>query len=162
MTTGAGQQLLLSGRGSGKGILTIPRRQWRMVKSTLLLSLFLAGCNTAGPHFRGLPATRVTVEGSVFDVRVRDNLAEAIRVNAQYAPRFGPIRERAGVAMAQVSGCKVKEVRGDQALATGLLDCGNGAPRDRIARQPLDCIPVRGTELRGVGQVSVDLDCYPA
>ena len=122
----------------------------------------LAGCNTAGPHFRGLPATRVTVEGSVFDVRVRGELAEAMRVNMQYAPRFGPIRERAGVAMAQVSGCKVKEVRGDQALATGILDCGKGGPRERATPQPLDCIPVRGTKLQGVGQVSVDLDCYPA
>ena len=128
----------------------------------ICLCFGLAACNTAGPHFRGLPATRVTVEGSVFDVRVRDDLAEAMRVNMQYAPRFGPIRERAGIAMAKVSGCKVKEVRGDQALATGLLDCGRGAPRDRIAPAALDCIPVRGTELRGVGQVSVDLDCYPA
>lgn len=122
----------------------------------------LAGCNTAGPHFRGLPATRVTVDGSVFDVRVRDELAEAMRVNMQYAPRFGPIRERAGIAMAQVSGCKVKEVRGDQALATGILDCGKGGPRDRASPQSLDCIPVRGTELQGLGEVSVDLDCYPA
>ena len=126
------------------------------------LFLCLAGCNTAGPHFRGLPATRVTVEGSVFDVRVRGDLAEAMRINSQYAPRFGPIKERAGIAMAQVSGCEVKEVRGDQALATGLLDCGKGAPRARPVSQPLDCIPVRGTELRGLGQVSVDLDCYPA
>lgn len=135
-----------------------------MLRSVLLIlfCLSLAACNTAGPHFRGLPATRVTVEGSVFDVRVRDGLAEAMRVNTQYAPRFGPIKERAGVAMAQVSGCKVKEVRGDQALATGLLDCGKGAPRDRVTSQALDCIPVRGTKLQGVGQVSVDLDCYPA
>ena len=90
----------------------------------LLFSLVpLAACNTAGPHFRGLPATRITVEGSTFDVRVRDELAEAIRINAEYAPRFGPIQRRAGIAMAQVSGCTVKEVRGDQAQATGILDC---------------------------------------
>lgn len=83
----------------------------------------LAACNTAGPHFRGLPVTRITVEGSTFDVRVRDELAEAIRINAEYAPRFGPIQRRAGIAMAQVSGCTVKDVRGDQAQATGILDC---------------------------------------
>jgi hypothetical protein len=87
------------------------------------LCCVLAGCNTAGPHFRDLPATRVEVDGSVFDVRVRGELAEAMRVNMQYAPRFGPIRDRAARAMAQVSGCVVTEVRGDQALATGLLDC---------------------------------------
>ena len=126
----------------------------------LALVLVLSACNTAGPHFRGLPATRVTVEGSTFDVRVRDELAEAIRINAQYAPRFGPIRERAGVAMAQVSGCKVKEVRGDQAQATGVLDCGTGRRRPLIVSQPVECIPVRGTEVKGLATVTVDLDCY--
>ena len=40
----------------------------------------LGACNTAGPHFRGLPATRITVEGSAFDVRVNGDLAEALRV----------------------------------------------------------------------------------
>ncbi len=95
----------------------------------MILGLLLTACNTPGPHFRGLPATRVTVDGSTFDVRVRDRLAEALRVNPEYAPRFGPIRGRAAVAMQKVSGCKVTEVRGDQALATGLLDCGNGPPR---------------------------------
>ncbi len=135
-----------------------------MVRLLLLLCCFavLTACNTPGPHFRGLPATRVAVDGSVFDVRVRGALAEAMRVNRQYAPRFGPIRARAGLAMAQVSGCRVKEVRGDQALATGLLDCGDGGPRDGIYLEPLDCIPVRGTALEGFDQISVDLDCYPA
>jgi len=89
----------------------------------MAMAIGMSACNTAGPHFRGLPATRITVEGSTFDVRVRDELAEAIRVNAEYAPRFGPIKLRAGIAMAQVSGCKVKDVRGDQAQATGILDC---------------------------------------
>lgn len=74
----------------------------------------------------------MTVDGSTFDVRVRDRLAEALRVNPEYAPRFGPIRDRARVAMEQVSGCKVTEVRGDQALATGLLDCGDGPPKQPI------------------------------
>ncbi|MCD2311937.1 hypothetical protein [Pseudosulfitobacter pseudonitzschiae] len=100
--------------------------------SLIFLGLLVTACNTPGPHFRGLPATRVTVDGSTFDVRVRDRLAEALRVNPEYAPRFGPIRDRAGVAMEQVSGCKVTEVRGDQALATGLLDCGDGPPKQPI------------------------------
>lgn len=88
-----------------------------------LMMPLLCACNSAGPHFRGLPASTVTVDGSTFDVRVRGELAEAIRTNVEYAPRFGPIRERAGRAMAMVSGCEVKEVRGDQAQATGILDC---------------------------------------
>ena len=70
----------------------------------------LAACTAPSRDFRGLPAQRITVEGSVFDVRVRGERAEAVRVNTQYAPRFGPIRARAGRAMAQASGCEVKEV----------------------------------------------------
>lgn len=104
-----------------------------MIRLLILFALtfLLAACNTPGPHFRGLKPVRVTVEGSTFDVRVRGELAEAMRINREYAPRFSPVRERAAIAMAQVSGCRVKEVRGDQALATGLLDCrkrGAGKP----------------------------------
>jgi len=128
---------------------------------SLLCLLALTACNTAGPHFRGLPATRVTVEGSTFDVRVQEHLAEAIRVNREYAPRFGPIRARAAKAMALVSGCKVTEVRGDQAQAIGLLDCGKGPPRaPRTTGQPLECLPLRGSEVKNLGSVTVDLDCY--
>ncbi len=133
-----------------------------MRMASLPLLLLLAACNTAGPHFRGLPATRVTVEGSTFDVRVRDNLAEAIRVNVEYAPRFGPIKERARIAMAQVSGCTVKEVRGDQALAIGVLNCGKGGPRPAPTGGDLICDPSRGTELHGLGETTVEVECYPA
>ena len=118
-----------------------------------LLVLLVCGCNTAGPHFRGLEATTVTVDGSTFDVRVRGDLAEAIRTNAEYVPRFGPIRERAGRAMAMVSGCEVKEVRGDQAQATGILRCGKGGKR---------AVPVRGTQVKQLGGVAVEIDCAPA
>ena len=129
----------------------------------VLLLLVLVGCNTAGPHFRGLEATTVTVEGSTFDVRVRGELAEAIRTNAEYAPRFGVMRERAGRAMALVSGCEVKEVRGDQAQATGLLRCGRGGKRTKpVIPVDVECVSVRGTEVKQLGGVLVDIDCVPA
>lgn len=132
----------------------------------IILVFLVAACNTAGPHFRGLPATTVTVDGSTFDVRVRGELAEAIRTNTEYAPRFGPIRERAGRAMAMVSGCVVKEVRGDQAQATGILRCGKGGKRSKRHKRAvpvaLDCIPVRGTEVQQLGGVSVEIDCEAA
>jgi hypothetical protein len=131
-----------------------------MISLTLCL---LAACNTAGPHFRGLPATTVMVDGSTFDVRVRGELAEAIRTNAEYAPRFGPIRERAGRAMAMVSGCEVREVRGDQAQATGILNCGTRGLRPVMAVPvDLDCVPIRGTELKQLGGKSVEISCEPA
>lgn len=84
-------------------------------------------CGDPDPHFRSISPTRISVGNSDFEVFVRGNLAEALRVNSRYAPRLGPIRAEAAVAMAQVSGCKVYGVLGDQAQQTGLLDCrGNG------------------------------------
>lgn len=126
-----------------------------------LAILFLASCNTAGPHFRGLSATTVTVEGSTFDVRVNGELAEALRTNVEYAPRFGPIRARAGKAMEIVSGCKVKEVRGDAALATGILDCGKGGPPvDRLKPQgEYDCLTLDSYISPATNELVLDLDC---
>ncbi|OUS36848.1 hypothetical protein A9Q94_07915 [Rhodobacterales bacterium 56_14_T64] len=94
----------------------------------VLLLVLLTGCISSTRHFRGVEAVRLQVDGSVFDIRLRGNLAEAIRVNPQYAPRMGPLRARAGFAMAKVSGCKVTGVLGDQALMTGILDCQEAAP----------------------------------
>lgn len=92
-------------------------------------------------------------------MRVRGLRAEAIRTNVQYAPRFGPIEARAGAAMATVSGCKVVEVTGDQALALGRLDCGSGPPPKRIKTRAVECAPIRGTEIEALGEISVELDC---
>ncbi|WP_170428865.1 hypothetical protein [Ruegeria arenilitoris] len=89
--------------------------------------LVLAACSAGTPHFRDAPATRVAVNGSVFDVRLRGELAEAVRINAQYAPRLGPIRDRAALAMAQVSGCPILDVLGDAAVTVGVLGCDRDA-----------------------------------
>jgi hypothetical protein len=134
-----------------------------MIRLRLLIQvLALAGCNMPSAEFRGQPATRVTVHGSTFDVRVKGKRAEAVRINPEYAPRFGPIRERAGVAMAAVSGCKVLSVTGDQAQAFGRLNCGKGAAPKRIRPVVLDCVPVRGSGIPEIGQIRVDLDCDSA
>lgn len=111
-----------------KGLLTPLPEELGMIRLLLCLCLGVAACNMAGPYFRGVPVTRVTVDGSVFDVRVRGDLAEAQRQNAEYAPRFGPIRMRAAFAMEQVSGCIVREVQGDQALAIGKPSCSGRSP----------------------------------
>ncbi|SMO86717.1 hypothetical protein [Ruegeria faecimaris] len=89
----------------------------------ILSFLMLAACSAGTPHFRDVQAKRIAVNGSVFDVRVRGDLAEAVRVNSQYAPRLGPIRERAAMAMAQVSGCPILDVLGDAAVTVGVLGC---------------------------------------
>lgn len=145
------------------GLLTLPVTDSGMVRSFLPLMALLMACNAPSPHFRGVPATRVTVDGSVFDVRVKGNLAEAIRVNAQYAPRFGPIRSRAAFAMAQVSGCKVTRVDGDQALATGKLSCA-GRPDSwtgPIGPSSYSCVQL-SQWLRDSGEATwVEFECDP-
>lgn len=95
---------------------------------SMALLCTLAACTDPSPHFYGVKAARVSVSGSTFDVRVRGNLAEAIRINPQYAPRLGPLRQQAAQAMAAVSGCVVTGVLGDQALMTGVLDCATKTP----------------------------------
>ncbi len=133
-----------------------------MMRLFCLCLLLLSACDTAGPHFRGLPATTLTVDGSTFDVRVRGDMAEAIRTSSEYAPRFGPVRARAGRAMAMASGCEVREVRGDQAQATGILKCGKGR-RKAIPEVPrdLECAPVAGSAIDEMGGISVMLECDP-
>ncbi|MEO9573191.1 MAG: hypothetical protein ABJ263_11940 [Tateyamaria sp.] len=122
---------------------------------------FIMACNSAGPHFRGLLVTSVTLDGSTFDIRVNGHLAEAIRTNVEYAPRFGPVQTRAQKAMELVSGCRVKEVRGDQAQATGLLNCGKGGPSpDRLKRQgEYDCLTLDSYISPATNEVVLDLDC---
>ena len=97
-----------------------------MIRYLFLLSV-LAACSAGTPYFRDIPATRIAVNGSVFDVRVRGDLAEAVRINTQYAPRLGPIKDRAGLAMAQVSGCPILDVLGDAAVTVGVLGCDREA-----------------------------------
>lgn len=134
---------------------------WRKVFLALVLAL--AACNTPSSHFRGAHVTQVAVEGSVFDVRVRGNLAEALRVSHEYAPRFGPIRSRAWFAMAQVSGCRVVEVLGDQAQATGILACegrhpGWVAPTGVVS---YSCLEVSQWVNEGPGPDYAEFECDP-
>lgn len=129
----------------------------------VILCLCLMACNTPSPEFRGLAAQRVTVDGSTFDVRVRGDLAEAIRINMQYAPRFGPIEGRAAQAMAMVSGCSVTRITGDQALALGQLDC-DGAGRPGWVPTPpmgLECYEIDSWHGTGQGRESLEFDCQP-
>lgn len=142
-----------------KNFSKILRRLW--LGAGCLLALF--ACDTAGTHFENVPATRVAVDGSVFDIRVRGRLAEAVRINPQYAPRLGPIRARAAFAMAEVSGCKVREVRGDPALLTGILACkGQPVPR-ALPPVPLSysCLEVADWVRDGEGSPYVDYECTP-
>ncbi len=131
----------------------------------LFLALLVpAACGGPSPYFRDIPATRIAVDGSLFDVRQRGDLAEAVRRNPQYAPRFGPIRGRAGLAMARVSGCAVTALYGDQAVAVGRLSCDGrqappAVPRDRASYSCLE-IGGRGDGIPGGPYSEFDCDPY--
>lgn len=126
----------------------------------IVLCLFALGaCALPSRHFSGIEATRIAVDGSVFDVRVRGRLAEAIRVNPQYAPRLGPIADRASVAMAQASGCRVIGVLGDQALQIGQLDCGEPRAAPRQPTPQYSCLELPSQVERADGRVYLDYDC---
>ncbi|MFD3191274.1 hypothetical protein ACFMPD_13485 [Sedimentitalea sp. HM32M-2] len=134
-----------------------------MIRWLSLFLLTLSACNAPSPYFSGAPVTRIAVDGSVFDVRVRGDLAEAMRVNPQYAPRFGPIRARAGFAMARASGCEVLQVRGDQSVATGVLSCGDRPPNRPMPAQTgsFSCLQVSQSVGDIPGGPYTDFDCDP-
>ena len=124
-----------------------------------MVVLLSAACNTGGPGFRGLPAQRVEVEGSRFLLRVNGAMAEAIRVNPQYAPRLGPVGDRAVVAMAAVSGCRVTSLLGDQAVQVGRLDCGGPTPLGPVLVPDYDCLETPSGVDREDGVQYIDYDC---
>jgi hypothetical protein len=130
----------------------------------LCLLLVLAACNTPGPYFDRVPATRVEVADMVFDIRVRGDLAQAMRLNPQWAPRLDGVAGPAARAMAEVSGCRVTGIRGDQALMLGSLDCGDGRARRvvPVASPEFDCYVIDRWKTRGLNQRTTVLDCDPA
>lgn len=64
----------------------------------------------------------------VFDVRLRDGVAEAIRRNAVWPPRIKEIATNGGRAIEAATGCKVAWMRGDPSVLFAGVDCGDGAP----------------------------------
>lgn len=85
--------------------------------------IFLCACDMPSPDFWGVEATRITVMGSTFDIRIKDRKAEAIRLNPEAKPRWMIIGAKAGFAIEQVSGCKIKKMGGDPAVITAKLKC---------------------------------------
>lgn len=75
------------------------------------------------PQLRGLPPQTVTIEGSVFDIRMRGTKAEAIRTNFEFPAKYGPIRRKAITAIESLTLCKVGKTRGDPSVVIAELDC---------------------------------------
>lgn len=124
----------------------------------------LTACGAApGPDYAGLSMTRVSIEGSDFDIRVKGTKAQAIRVNSRYAPRLGPIGAQAAFAIQQVSGCAVTRIKGDAAVLVGTLRCPD-QPKGRTpplatGRASLECHGVESYESAATGEIIASYDC---
>lgn len=92
--------------------------------SVLILCVTLMACNTPGLAFRGIAPVRIQVGQSVFDVRVDGTRAQAIRVTPEWVSWFASVAPRGAAAIAEVSGCRVTRLQGDQAVMVADLACG--------------------------------------
>jgi len=125
-----------------------------------LLIFAISACDTPSPGFKGVPATRVTVGKSTFDVRVDGNRAEAVRLNAEWAPRLEAVAPRAVVAIEQVSGCEVTKLGGDAALVVARLKCAKGGKAPPYSQQiEYDCDIDDAFESSATGGAVTEMTC---
>ncbi|WP_208347628.1 hypothetical protein [Pseudaestuariivita rosea] len=122
----------------------------------------LAACTTPPPAYYGVAATRITVEGSTFDVRIKDRQAQAIRISREFAPRPDMMYPKAAYAIEQVSGCRIarNSLNGDQVIINARLAC-DGQPQPVQVQLPkhLDCNIGEIYENQGLEQVRGTADC---
>ena len=95
---------------------------------TLMALVVLAGCDSPDPlsEFAGVTPRIVDIDGSRFSVRVAGEAATAVRTNFDMrAARRSFMLPRAGLAIEQASGCRVRpgSLTGDGAMAQARLDC---------------------------------------
>lgn len=110
------------------------------MRFTVLIALgLLAACDTPSPAFYGAPAHRISMGGSDFIIRIKGLRAEAIRTNAEWAPRMAAVAPRGVAAIETVSGCKVAKLKGDQAMMVARLDCGGNTPPEPLFPLDLEC-----------------------
>ena len=91
----------------------------------IILVILVSGCDSPHPAFSKVEAKVITVDGSTFRARVRENMAEAIRTNFERLPKIGETFPKAAKAMEIASGCRVipNSMKGDPALVMAKLDC---------------------------------------
>jgi len=91
-----------------------------------VVPLVLASCDSPHPAFMRVESQTIKVQGSTFQIRIREDRAEAIRTNFERVPKIGDIFPKAARAMEIASGCDVvpASMKGDPALMTARLDCG--------------------------------------
>jgi len=85
----------------------------------------LLGCASPHPAFMSVEKQVITVQGSTFHVRIKDDKAEVIRTNFERIPKIGDTFPKAVTAIEQASGCTVVSgsMRGDPALMMAKINC---------------------------------------
>lgn len=85
----------------------------------------LSACGNSHPAFMGVEAQVVEVRGSTFQIRVKGDMAEAIRTNFERIPKIGDTFPKAAEAIEIASGCSVvpNSMKGDPALMTAKVKC---------------------------------------
>ncbi len=99
------------------------------MKFWVILAFFgVAACDSPHPRMMNSDAKVITVEGSTFSVRVRGDIAEAIRTNWEPRREHGRILARAVVAIEETTGCDVRQntLKGDPALVAAKIRCPTG------------------------------------
>jgi len=101
-------------------------RSFSLIISTVSILSVLVACDGPSPRMIGSLGNTVVVGGSVFEVYVKGNVAEAVRTNFEFPAKIDTIFPRARIAIEQVSGCSIQEngLFGDAALIRAKLDCG--------------------------------------
>ncbi|EIE50191.1 putative lipoprotein [Citreicella sp. 357] len=132
------------------------------MKHALLMPLFfLAACNMGGAGFYGVAPAKRDVEGSSFVIRVKNDMAEAIRTSPEFPARYGPIAARAQKAVFLETGCKPAWVSGDPAVMVMGLSC-NGKPAPPEPRRKTVSCDIMGSYIndRLGGQATLECTEY--
>ncbi len=128
-----------------------------------LVFLVSAACDTPHPRFAGVDPVRITMGQSTFDVRVKGGEAEAIRLNAEWAPRPEAVAPRAVAAIERVSGCTVRRLDGDQAQFFARLKCSKDDRPMAVlpGRIEYECDIADAYIDRGLGEAVTEMTCTP-
>jgi hypothetical protein len=122
----------------------------------------LAGCDAAGPGFRGAEAVTREVAGSRFTLRFRGDLVEAVRTSPEWLPDFAVIARRAAfLAEAERAGCKTAWVEGDPAMLLLGLSCDGRKPPKRPDRRGMRVCELFEIRTRGAVYEG-SLSCVPS
>ena len=95
--------------------------------ASVLVLVFTAACNTPSPSFMGADAQTITVDGSTFDLRRKEDRVELIRTNQEIAFGIQDVLPKAAEAVRRLTGCTPVPGtwEGDAAMMRVEIDCND-------------------------------------